>query len=429
VTTIDPIHEAVNEVYVTHSRRVLATLIRLLGDFDVAEEALQDAFRAALEQWPRDGIPANPRAWLVSAGRFKAIDGIRRRSRFDALEDLEERAEVGVLDTAAWADEESVEDDRLRLIFTCCHPALAPDAQVALTLREVCGLTTEQIAQAFLTPAPTLAQRIVRAKSKIRDAKIPYQVPTPAEFPGRLDAVLRVIYLVFNEGYAASTGALLTRHDLSAEAIRLGRLLGELLPEPEVLGLLALMLLHESRREARTSPEGELIRLDEQDRSLWDRRLIAEGRRLVERSLLSRRFGSYTIQAAISAVHAEASTPAATDWAEIVGLYDVLMRNDPSPVVELNRSVAIAMRDGPAAGLPLIDAILERGDLVDYRLAHAARADLCRRLGRNADARVSYERAIALTQQAAERRFLERQLADLQTAAPAASPPSSRGEV
>ena len=429
MTTIDPVQEAVNEVYLTHSRRVLATLIRLLGDFDVAEEALQDAFRAALEQWPRDGIPANPRAWLVSAGRFKAIDGIRRRSRFDALDDVGERAEVGVLDTAAWADEESVEDDRLRLIFTCCHPALAPDAQVALTLREVCGLTTEQIAQAFLTPAPTLAQRIVRAKAKIRDAKIPYQVPTPAELPGRLEAVLRVIYLVFNEGYAASTGAQLTRHDLSAEAIRLGRLLAELLPEPEVLGLLALMLLHESRREARTSPAGELIRLDEQDRSRWDRQLIAEGRRLVEQSLLSRRFGSYTIQAAISAVHAEASMPADTDWAEIVGLYDVLMRNEPSPVVELNRSVAIAMRDGPAAGLQLIDAILNRGDLADYRLAHAARADLCRRLGRIADARASYERAIALTQQAAERRFLERQLADLQPPAPAPPSSSSQGEV
>jgi RNA polymerase sigma-70 factor, ECF subfamily len=413
VTTIDPVHQAVNEVYLIHSRRVLATLIRLLGDFDVAEEALQDAFRAALEQWPRDGIPANPRAWLVSAGRFKAIDGIRRRSRFDALEDVGERADVGAPDPAAWADEESVEDDRLRLIFTCCHPALAPDAQVALTLREVCGLTTEQIAQAFLTPAPTLAQRIVRAKAKIRDARIPYQVPTPGELPGRLDAVLRVIYLVFNEGYAASTGSLLTRHDLSAEAIRLGRLVAELLPEPEVLGLLALMLLHESRRDARTSPTGELIRLDDQDRSLWDRQLIAEGRGLVEQSLLSRRFGSYTIQAAISAVHSEASTPGATDWGEIVGLYDVLMRTDASPVVELNRSVAIAMRDGPAAGLAIIDAILDRGDLVEYRLAHAARADLCRRLGRVAEARTSYERAIALTQQEAERRFLERQLADL----------------
>jgi RNA polymerase sigma-70 factor, ECF subfamily len=420
VTTIDPVYEAVNEVYVTHSRRVLATLIRLLGDFDVAEEALHDAFRAALEQWPRDGIPANPRAWLVSAGRFKAIDGLRRRSRFDPLDDVAERTEIGVLDAAAWADEESVEDDRLRLIFTCCHPALAPDAQVALTLREVCGLTTEQIAQAFLTPAPTLAQRIVRAKAKIRDARIPYQVPTPAELPGRLDAVLRVIYLVFNEGYEASTGSMLTRHDLSAEAIRLGRLLAELLPDPEVLGLLALMLLHESRRLARTSPGGELIRLDDQDRSLWDRQLIAEGTRLVERSLLSRQFGSYTIQAAISAVHSEASTPADTDWGEIVGLYDALLRTDPSPIVELNRAVAIAMRDGPAAGLALIDLILERGDLVDYRLAHAARADLCRRVGRVAEARAAYERAIALTQQDAERRFLERQLADLQPPAPAA---------
>src|SRR5262245_6358377 len=307
VTPTDPVQEAVNEVYVTHSRRVLATLIRLLGDFDVAEDALQDAFRAALEQWPRDGLPANPRAWLVSAGRLKAIDGIRRRSRFDALDAVGDRAEIGVLDAAAWADEESVEDDRLRLISTCCHPALAPDAQVALTLREVCGLTTEQIAQAFLTPAPTLAQRIVRAKAKIRDARIPYQVPTPAELPGRLDAVLRVIYLVFNEGYEATSGELLTRSDLSAEAIRLGRLVAELLPEPEVLGLLALMLLHESRREARTSPSGELIRLDDQDRSCWNRALIAEGTRLIEQALLSRRFGPYTIQAAISAVHAEAA--------------------------------------------------------------------------------------------------------------------------
>jgi RNA polymerase sigma-70 factor (ECF subfamily) len=413
---IDPVHEALNAVYVEHSRRVLATLIRLLGDFDVAEEALHDAFRAALEQWPRDGIPANPRAWLVSAGRFKAIDGLRRRARFDALEDVGERADVAVVDSAAWADEESVEDDRLRLIFTCCHPALAADAQVALTLREVCGLTTEQIAQAFLTPAPTLAQRIVRAKAKIRDARIPYQVPTPAELPDRLDAVLRVIYLVFNEGYEASSGELLTRPDLSAEAIRLGRLLAELLPEPEVLGLLALMLLHESRREARTSPTGELVRLDEQDRSRWDRALIAEGTPLVERALLSRRFGPYTIQAAISAVHAEAPNPAATDWNEIVGLYDVLLRSDPSPVVELNRAVAVAMRDGSDAGLTLIDEIFARGDLVDYRLAHAARADLCRRLGRVNDARASYERAIALTQQEPERRFLKHQLRELPTA-------------
>ena len=413
MTTIDPVHAAVNAVYVEHSRRVLATLIRLLGDFDVAEEALHDAFRAALEQWPRDGIPANPRAWLVSAGRFKAIDGIRRRSRFDALDEVGERAEVAVLDNAAWADEETVEDDQLRLIFTCCHPALAADAQVALTLREVCGLTTEQIAQAFLTPAPTLAQRIVRAKSKIRDARIPYQVPTPAELPGRLDAVLRVIYLVFNEGYEASSGELLTRSDLSAEAIRLGRLLAELLPDPEVLGLLALMLLHESRREARTSADGELIRLDDQDRSRWNRALIAEGTGLVEQALLSRRFGPYTIQAAISAVHAEAATPAATDWNEIVGLYDVLLRTDPSPIVELNRAVAVAMRDGPDVGVKLIDEIFAHGDLLDYRLAHAARADLCRRLGRLQDARVSYERAIALTRQDPERRFLENQLREL----------------
>ena len=415
VSTTDPVHEAVSAVYVQHSRRVLATLIRLLGDFDVAEEALHDAFRAALEQWPRDGIPANPRAWLVSAGRFKAIDGLRRRSRFDALDDVGARADVAVIDTAAWADEESVEDDRLRLIFTCCHPALAPDAQVALTLREVCGLTTEQIAQAFLTPAPTLAQRIVRAKSKIRDARIPYQVPTPAELPGRLDAVLRVIYLVFNEGYDASSGDRLTRADLSAEAIRLGRLLAQLLPEPEVLGLLALMLLHESRRESRTSPSGELIRLDDQDRSRWDRAMIIEGARLVEQALLSRRFGSYTIQAAISAVHSEAADAAATDWNEIVGLYDALLRTDPSPVIELNRAVAVAMRDGAHVGVHLIDGIFARGDLLDYRLAHAARADLCRRIGRVEDARASYERAIGLTKQEPERRFLERQLAALRS--------------
>jgi len=413
VAATDPVHETVNAVYLSDSRRVLATLIRLLGDFDVAEEALHDAFRAALEQWPRDGVPANPRAWLVSAGRFKAIDSMRRRARFAALDEVGDEADIAVDDAAAWADEESVEDDRLRLIFTCCHPALSPDAQVALTLREVCGLTTEEIAQAFLAPAPTLAQRIVRAKAKIRDARIPYQVPTQAELPERLDAVLRVIYLVFNEGYAASSGAFLTRHDLSAEAIRLGRQLVELLPEPEALGLLALMLLHESRRTARTSPSGELILLDEQDRSLWNRDQIAEGTRLVEQALLSRRFGPYTIQAAIAAVHAEASSAAATDWAEIVGLYDVLSRADSSPVIELNRAVAVAMRDGSAAGLVLIDAILDRGDLLDYRLAHAARAELCRRLGRTADARASYERALALTRQEPERRFLERRLAEL----------------
>jgi RNA polymerase sigma-70 factor, ECF subfamily len=413
VSTTDSVHETVNAVYLSDSRRVLATLIRLLGDFDVAEEALHDAFRAALEQWPREGVPSNPRAWLVSAGRFKAIDGMRRRARFDALDDVGAAADIAVEDPAAWADEESVEDDRLRLIFTCCHPALAPDAQVALTLREVCGLTTEEIARAYLMPAPTLAQRIVRAKAKIRDARIPYQVPAPSELPERLDAVLRVVYLVFNEGYAASSGAQVTRHDLSAEAIRLGRLLVELLPEPESLGLLALMLLHDSRRAARTSPSGELILLEDQDRSLWDRDQIAEGTRLVERALASRRAGLYTIQAAIAGVHAGAPTAAATDWEEIVGLYDVLARADRSPVIELNRAVAVAMRDGPAAGLSLIDAILARGDLSDYRLAHAARAEFCRRLGKTNDARRSYERAIALARQEPERRFLERRLAEL----------------
>ncbi len=392
---------------------MLATLIRLLGDFDLAEEALQDAFRAALEQWPREGIPGNPRAWLVSAGRFKAIDGMRRRKRFDALDDVGGRADVAVIDTEAWADEESVEDDRLRLIFTCCHPALSPDAQVALTLREVCGLTTEEIARAFLTPAPTLAQRIVRAKAKIRDARIPYQVPTPAELPGRLDAVLRVIYLVFNEGYTASSGAFLTRHDVSGEAIRLGRLLVDLLPEPEARGLLALMLLHESRRLARTSPSGELILLDDQDRSLWNRDQIAEGVRLVEQALASRRAGPYAIQAAIAALHAEAPSATATDWAEIVALYDVLLRMDPSPVIELNRAVAVAMRDGPSTGVGLVNAILDRGDLVDYRFAHGARAELYRRLGNSAEARASYERALALTRQEPERRFLERRIAEL----------------
>jgi RNA polymerase sigma-70 factor, ECF subfamily len=410
---VSSVRETLNAVYLSDSRRVLATLIRLLGDFDVAEEAMHEAFRAALEQWPRDGLPRNPRAWLVSAGRFKAIDSIRRRARFDALDDMGEEADIAVEDPAAWADEQSVEDDRLRLIFTCCHPALSPDAQVALTLREVCGLTTEEIAQAFLMPAPTLAQRIVRAKAKIRDARIPYQVPTHAELPARIDAVLRVVYLVFNEGYAASSGALVTRHDLSAEAIRLGRLVVELLPEPEALGLLALTLLQDSRRAARMSPSGELILLDDQDRSLWNRGQIAEGAELVKRALSSRRFGPYTIQAAIAAVHAEAPNAAATDWEEIVGLYDALARADSSPVIELNRAVAVAMRDGPAAGLVLIDAILERGDLLDYRLAHAARADLCRRLGRTTDARASYERALALTRQEPERRFLDRRLAGL----------------
>jgi RNA polymerase sigma-70 factor (ECF subfamily) len=413
VSTAGSVHEAVSAVYEAESRRVLATLIRLLGDFDVAEEAMHDAFRAALEQWPRDGVPANPRAWLVSAGRFKAIDGLRRRARFDTLDETKAASELAVMDTAAWADGESVEDDRLRLIFTCCHPALAPDAQVALTLREVCGLTTEEIARAFLTPPPTLAQRIVRAKAKIRDARIPYQVPTPAELPERLDAVLRVVYLVFNEGYSASSGASLVRQDLSSEAIRLGRLIVELLPEPEAMGLLALMLLHESRRATRTDASGEIVLLEQQDRSRWDRSLIAEGSGLVERALRTRRSGAYTIQAAISAVHANAATADETDWGEIVGLYDLLQRLTPSPIVELNRAVAVAMRDGAAAGLALVENLLDRGELTDYRLAHAARAELCRRLGRIADARASLKRALELTKLEPERRLLERRLAEL----------------
>ncbi len=407
------VRERVDAVYRAESRRVFATLIRLLGDFDLAEEALHDAFRAALEHWPREGVPANPRAWLVSVGRFKAIDGIRRRARSDALDDDAELVDPATEDAAA-RDDESVEDDRLRLIFTCCHPALPPDAQVALTLREVCGLTTEEIARAFLTAAPTLAQRIVRAKAKIRDARIPYQVPSRTDLPDRLDSVLRVVYLVFNEGYSASSGASLTRHDLSGEAIRLGRLLVELLPEPEALGLLALMLLQESRRAARSSPAGELVLLGDQDRSLWNQDHIREGSALVERALRSRRFGPYTVQAAIAAAHANAPSAAATDWPQIVGMYDVLARADPSPVVELNRAVAVAMRDGPLAGLELIDALLARGDLEDYHLAHSARADLCRRLGRMTEARISYERALGLTKQEPERRFLERRLAELQ---------------
>jgi RNA polymerase sigma-70 factor (ECF subfamily) len=404
------LHARIDQVYRSESRRVFATLVRLLGSFDVAEEALHDAFRAALEQWPREGVPANPRAWLVSTGRFKAIDAIRRQARFEALD--EERAEAIADDAPAW-DPDGIEDDRLRLVFTCCHPALAPDAQVALTLREVCGLTTEAIAQAFLSTPSALAQRIVRAKARIRDARIPYEVPGPDELPQRLDSVLRVIYLVFNEGYSASSGASVSRVDLSSEAIRLGRLLIELLPEPEAIGLLALMLLQESRRAARTTPQGELVLLDEQDRSLWNRAQIAEGSALVERALASRRVGAYSLQAAIAAVHAQAATPDATDWREIVALYDVLVRIEPSPVVELNRAVAVAMRDGPAAGLQLIEALLARGDLGDYHLAHAAHADLCRRLGRTAQSRASYERAIALARQEPERRFLQRRLAEL----------------
>ena len=403
--------DAVDAVYRSDSRQVFATLIRLLGDFDIAEEALHEAFRAALEQWPRDGVPANPRAWLVSTGRFKAIDALRRGSRFQPLPDDIDRRLAG--DDGKEPDESSVEDDRLRLIFTCCHPALAPEIQVALTLREVCGLTTEEIAHAFLIAAPALAQRIVRAKAKIRNARIPYQVPVLADLPDRLDAVLRVIYLVFNEGYSASSGATLTRHDLSGEAIRLGRLLTELLPEPEAVGLLALMLLQESRRAARTSPSGDLVLLEHQDRSLWNRDHIKEGLELIQRALSSRRFGPYTLQAAIAAVHAEAPNAAATDWVQIVGLYDVLLRAEPSPVVELNRAVAVAMRDGPGAGLSLIDAILARGDLENYHLAHAARADLCRRLGRTVEARAAYERALSLAQQEPERRFLKGRLAEL----------------
>jgi RNA polymerase sigma-70 factor (ECF subfamily) len=411
----DRVQRTVDAVYRTESRQVLATLIRHLGDFDIAEEALHDAFRAALEQWPKDGVPAKPAAWLVTVGRFKAIDGIRRRARFAPLEEHSEQVAAAIAhEREPDLEDPTVVDDQLRLIFTCCHPALSPDAQTALTLREVCGLTTEEIARAYLTPAPTLAQRIVRAKAKIREARIPYQVPRPDELPDRLDTVLRVIYLVFNEGYAASAGPELTRHHLSAEAIRLGRLLVDLLPEPEALGLLALMLLHESRRSSRTSTTGDLILLTDQDRSRWDRAQIAEGLDLVRRALASRRFGPYTLQAAISAVHAEAPRAEATDWGQIVGLYDLLARSEPSPVIELNRAVAVAMRDGPAAGLALIDNLLDRGDLTDYHLAHSARADLCRRLGKRADARASYERALALARQAPERRFLERRLAELQ---------------
>jgi RNA polymerase sigma-70 factor, ECF subfamily len=406
----------VEEIYRSDSRRVFATLVRLLGDFDLAEEALHEAFAAAVERWPADGVPRNPRAWLVSAGRFKAIDAIRRRARHDgALAELAERldAEARSGTDPAEVDDDRIEDDRLRLIFTCCHPALSPEAQVALTLREVCGLTTEEVAGAFLTAPATVAQRIVRAKAKIKQAGIPYQIPSRADMPDRLSAVLHVIYLVFNEGYSASSGDSLTRPDLSAEAIRLGRLMTELLPEPEVHGLLALMLLQESRRLARSSPDGELILLEDQDRSLWNREQIAEGVKLVEQALATRRFGPYTLQAAIAAVHAEAPTAVATDWAQIVALYSVLAGMAPSPVVELNRAVAVAMRDGAAAGLELIEAILARGELNDYHLAHSARAELCRRLGRTAEARESFNRAIALTRQEPERRFLEMRLREL----------------
>ncbi len=410
---VKDVREVVEAIYRTESRQVLATLIRLLGDFETAEEALHDAFAAAVEQWARDGIPANPRAWLVSTGRFKAIDGMRRRARFDAsLTELAKQIEHTASDAEEW-NEESVEDDRLRLIFTCCHPALSTEAQAAMTLREVCGLATEELARAFLTKPATIAQRIVRAKATIRDARIPYEVPSEKELPDRLDAVLRVVYLVFNEGYSASFGESLTRHDLSGEAIRLGRLLIELLPEPEAMGLLALMLLHDSRRAARTSPTGDLILLEDQDRTRWNRDQIAEGISLVTQALSSGQVGSYTIQAAIASAHAQASSAQTTDWAQIVALYDLLLQAHPSPVVELNRAVAVAMSDGPAAGLDLINAILARGELENYHLAHAARADLCRRLGQTAEARASYERALCLTQQEPERRFLKRRLGEL----------------
>ncbi len=412
--TVVSANPTIESVWRRDSRKVFATLVRLLGDFDLAEEALHDAFRAALEQWPADGIPANPSAWLVSAGRFKAIDAIRRNARFTHLEDLGEGAAEALPDpTPRWDEREPIEDDRLRLVFTCCHPALAADAQIALTLREVCGLTTEEIASAFLVPAPTLAQRIVRAKAKIRDARIPYEVPGRAELPERLDPVLRVVYLVFNEGYSASSGETVTRHDLSTEAIRLCRLVLEWLPEPEAMGLLALMLLGESRRAARTDADGGLVLLDEQDRGRWDHAAIEEGTALVDRSLVAGPAGPYAIQAAISALHAGARSCETTDWAEIVALYDVLSRLAPSPVVELNRAVALAMRDGAEAGLAVVDAILARGDLADYHLAHAARADLARRLGRTADARRAYQRALALVRQAPERRFLAARLASL----------------
>jgi RNA polymerase sigma-70 factor (ECF subfamily) len=405
------IREVVDTLYRAESRRVFATLVRLLGDFDLAEESLSDAFASAIAQWPEQGIPANPRAWLVSAGRFKAIDMMRRRARFDAsLVDLANRIDSGPDPTL---DSDSIEDDRLRLIFTCCHPALSPEAQVALTLREVCGLTTEQIASAFLTTPSTLAQRIVRAKSKIRDAGIPYQIPSREDLPERLQTVLQVIYLVFNEGYSASSGDSVTRPDVSGEAIRLGRLMVELLPDPEVVGLLALMLLHESRREARHSPTGEIILLDLQDRTLWDRQRIEEGKQLVTQAFALQQFGPYLIQAAIAAIHADAATPEATDWPQIVGLYDLLAQVSPSPVVELNRAVAVSMRDGPAVGLELVDAILTRGDLADYHLAHATRADFCRRLGKTAEARSSYQQALKLARQEPERRFLAGRLAEL----------------
>ena len=420
-----PVREMVDNIYRAESRQVLATLIRLLGNFEAAEEALHEAFAVAVEQWPRDGIPAHPRAWLVSTGRFKAIDGMRRRARHDAsLAEMAKQPEPTTTLDADETNEESVEDDRLRLIFTCCHPALAPEAQAAMTLREVCGLTTEEIARAFLTKPATIAQRIVRAKAKIRDARIPYEVPPEKELPDRWDAVLRVVYLVFNEGYSASFGEVVTRHDLCGEAVRLARVLIALIPQAEVLGLLGLMLLQDSRRAARASAAGELILLEDQDRSLWNREQIAEGVALVQQAFSIGHVGPYTVQAAIAAAHAQAPTAAATDWKQIVELYSLLLQAAPSPVIELNRAVAVAMRDGPLAGLELVDAILKRGDLDTYHLAHAARADLYRRLGRTKEARASYQRALSLTQQEPERRFLKKRLAEL-PALPANDPPLS----
>ncbi|MFL5622438.1 MAG: RNA polymerase sigma factor [Gemmatimonadaceae bacterium] len=410
------LREQVEEIYRSDSRRVLATLIRLLGDFDLAEEAMHDAFAVAVEKWAETGIPSNPRTWLISTGRFKAVDRLRRSARFEEIDaSMIDRLEGT---QAPQRDDDEVEDDRLRLIFTCCHPALGPDAQIALTLREVCGLTTEEVAHAFLTPPPTVAQRIVRAKSKIRDARIPYEIPSRPDLPERLDSVLRVIYLVFNEGYLASSGDSLTRADLSGEAIRLGRLLVELLPEPEAMGLLALMVLHEARRASRTTAAGEMVLLEDQDRSLWNREQIDEGVELVEAALRSHRFGPYTLQAAIAAVHAEARDSQSTDWRQIVGLYDLLLRTEPSPIIELNRAAAVAMSDGPEAGLALIDAILVRGDLAEYHLAHAARGDLNRRLGRVDQAIASYETALRLATQVTERRFLLRRLEELRLTSP-----------
>jgi len=410
----DEIRKVLDEIYRTDSRRVLATLIRLLGDFELAEDAMHEAFSAAMEQWQTEGVPKNPRAWLVSAGRFKAIDQMRRRAKFETpFEPLAEQVADGAIVEEDF-DDDKIEDDRLRLIFTCCHPALSPEARTSLTLREVCGLTTEEIARAFLTTPSTMAQRIVRAKAKIREAHIPYQVPTKEDLPERLDTVLQVIYLIFNEGYLASSGDSATRADLSEEAIRLARLLIDLLPEPEVTGLLALMLLHESRRSARTNPDGDLILLEDQDRSLWNREMITEGISLVEKALPSQSVGTYAIQAAIAAVHAEARTPSETDWSEIVGLYGLLLQVNPSPVVELNRAVAVAMRDGAEEGLRLVDDILARGELEDYHLAHSARAELCRRLGRSNEAKISYVRALSLAQQEPERRLIEKRLGDLE---------------